>query len=114
MQVFTSLILERKTVYGIKMFIILLDYKVSLEIVDKYLSEHREYLKSFYTNNNLLMSGAKSPRVGGVIVANFDCKDKVYSMIENDPFYKNNIADFEVIEFSPAMIHKDYQDFVKP
>lgn len=95
------------------MFIILLNYKVSLEIVDKHLVVHREYLKSYYETNNILMSGAQCPRTGGVIITNFGSREEVNNMIANDPFYKNNIADFEVIEFSPAMIHENYKNFIK-
>lgn len=86
------------------MIIIELTYKKPLEQVDKYLAEHRNYLTSLYQQNKLLASGPKNPRNGGIMIAltNIDAAEE---MVNNDPFYVNDIADYSYIEFDPVKYH---------
>lgn len=83
------------------MFIIQLTYKVPLPEVNKYLSAHREYLDYHYKQGVLLASGPLNPRTGGIIIA--ATKDKLFleEFIAKDPFYLAEIADYQIIEFTP-------------
>jgi uncharacterized protein YciI len=84
------------------MYIISLTYKVSLEEVDRYLEEHIEYLNRQYEMGNFLASGRKVPRTGGIILSNVPDKDKLSQILEEDPFKKNELAEYEIIEFIPV------------
>jgi uncharacterized protein YciI len=86
-----------------KNFLILIKYKVDMAIVEEHTPAHREYLKSQYAAGRLLMSGPFVPRIAGVIWAQAASRDDVQAMIDSDPFYKNGVADWEVIEFNPVM-----------
>jgi uncharacterized protein YciI len=84
------------------MFVVSITYKVDLSEVDKYISEHVEFLDKFYEQGNFLASGRKVPRIGGVILAKADNKEDLNAILAEDPFYKNNLAEYEITEFIPT------------
>lgn len=84
------------------MYIISLTYKVPLEEVDQHLDNHIEYLNRQYDLGNFQASGRKVPRTGGIILSKISDKNKLLEIIEDDPFKKNNIADYDLIEFMPT------------
>lgn len=85
------------------MFIISLNYKKPLSEVDAYLPAHVEYLKSQYSTGHVLLSGRKNPRTGGIILSSVKAREALETIIKQDPFYRHQIADYEIIEFSPTM-----------
>ena len=85
-----------------KKFILLVKYKKPLEEVDKYLKDHILFLDKYYASNNFLVSGRRNPRTGGVIICQFNSIDEVNNIIKEDPFFIQNIADYEVVEFEPT------------
>lgn len=84
------------------MFIINLTYKTELEKVDQFLNEHIEFLNEQYALGNFLASGRKIPRTGGIILSNVGNGLELKKIIEKDPFKKNELADYEIIEFVPS------------
>lgn len=84
------------------MYIISLTYKVPLEEVDQHLDSHIEYLIKQYDLGNFQASGRKVPRTGGIILSKVSDKNKLLEIIEEDPFKKNNIADYNLTEFVPT------------
>lgn len=84
------------------MYILNLTYKKSLEEVNKNLSAHNEYLQTYYTKGNFICSGRKEPRSGGIILAKFTSLNEAQETIKNDPFLKNDIADYQITEFIPT------------
>lgn len=93
------------------MVIIELIYKQPLEIVDKYVKEHREFLQKNYDAGHLVVSGPKNPRVGGIIVAKGD-KETVEAFMKQDPFYVNNIADYNFTEFQSVLYCKELDAYL--
>jgi len=94
------------------MFIISLHYKVSMDEVEKHLPSHVEYLKEQYSLNNFIASGRKVPRTGGVILSNIKDREQLETVVNKDPFKRNNVADYEITEFIPSMTSKEL-DFLK-
>lgn len=95
------------------MFVILITYKKSLDMVDKYLAEHVDFLEACYQQNYFIVSGRKNPRTGGVIVSQLTDRGQLDAIISKDPFYVHDIADYEVIEFIPGKWHSDFSVFLK-
>lgn len=91
------------------MFIISLTYKCPLEEVDKYLDAHITYLNQAYDNGHFIASGRKVPRTGGVILSKVKTKKELETILEKDPFYKNKIAEYEIIEFIPTMVANGFE-----
>ncbi|ADR34460.1 YCII-related protein [Sulfuricurvum kujiense DSM 16994] len=85
------------------MFIISLNYIKSLEEVDSLLEDHVEYLKEQYRLGNFLASGRKVPRDGGIILARAVSREEIETIITLDPFYRHQIASYEITEFNPTM-----------
>lgn len=85
------------------MFIAILTYMKPLEEVDRFLQAHRDYLARHYAAGNLITSGPRTPRVGGVIMIKSDSRADVDSIIAQDPFSIHGIADYQIVEFTPTM-----------
>lgn len=89
------------------MFIAILTYKKPLSEVDKYLAAHREYLARHYATGDFIASGPQTPRIGGVIMMKAESRTDVDVIISQDPFYINNIADYQLVEFTPTMFKNE-------
>jgi uncharacterized protein YciI len=94
------------------MFIVSLTYKKDLLEVDKFIEAHVKFLKEKYAKNIFLASGRKIPRTGGVILARAKSKEELLSELKGDPFYINEVADYDIIEFVPSMTCKELE-FIK-
>ena len=92
------------------MFIASLTYKVALDEVDKHLNDHVAYLKKQYADGNFIASGRKVPRTGGIILSNLETEDELRSILQEDPFYKMQIADYEITEFIPSMVGAGFEN----
>ncbi|MCT4508506.1 MAG: YciI family protein [Tepidibacter sp.] len=91
------------------MFIVSLTYVKEIDIVESYLEEHVDYLKEQYTKGFFMASGRKVPRTGGVIVSNLKDKEELMNILKKDPFYKNQVAEYDIIEFVPSMTSKELE-----
>ena len=85
------------------MFIANLKYKKSIEEVNKVLEAHLEYLDKYFEKEKFICTGKKSfPELGGVILFNSNNLEKAKKILHEDPFYTEEIADYEIIEFQPV------------
>jgi uncharacterized protein YciI len=89
------------------MYIIELTYLKPLTEADKYLEEHKAYLNKYYGLKKFLLSGRKDPRTGGIIFTNAKSGEEIRDIISEDPFHKNGVAEYNIIEFFPSMAHED-------
>ncbi|AXX92278.1 GTP cyclohydrolase [Malaciobacter molluscorum LMG 25693] len=91
------------------MFIINLTYIEPLDIVDSYLELHVKYLEEQYSKNNFIASGRKVPRNGGVILSLISSRKQLDEIISQDPFFKEKIAKYDIIEFIPSMTSTEFE-----
>ncbi|MGZ2371580.1 YciI family protein [Ancylomarina sp. YFZ004] len=89
------------------MFIVHINYIVSLDIVEQYLTAHMNYLKRQYAQGNFIASGRRVPRLGAVILSNMESREALDQVLEQDPFKKGNLADYVVTEFVPTLTCKE-------
>ena len=89
------------------MFIISLSYIKEIEVVESHLKGHVDYLKEQYAKGIFIASGRKVPRTGGVILSNVKDKEELMDILKEDPFYKNEVAKYDIIEFVPSMTSKE-------
>ena len=59
----------------------------------------------------LLLSGPRHPRIGGIMLSPLKARKQIEKLIENDPFYQQQIADYEIIEFTPVKYDAVLADF---
>ncbi len=88
------------------MFIFKLTYKKPLAEVDKYLQAHRDYLDQYYKLGKFVASGPRQPRVGGVILCNTNDLEEATRIYQSDPFFINDIADYELTHFHATKHNK--------
>ncbi|NDV56795.1 YciI family protein [Bacteroides sp. 519] len=94
------------------MFIIILTYQKEITEVEKHLEAHREYLDSNYKSGNFIASGRQEPRVGGIILCRADNKQDVQLLIQSDPFYINEVAKYDIIQFEPTKYVSGFEKFL--
>lgn len=85
------------------MFIVSLSYVRPLAEIEKFLPAHREFLERYYASGNFLMSGRKEPRTGGIILATAKTREEIENIILEDPFKREHVAEYEIVEFLPSM-----------
>ena len=96
------------------MFIINLTYIKPIDEIEHYLPAHIEFLKHHYALNHFLASGRKNPRTGGIIIAAVESKSDLDEILSHDPFYIHQLADYQIIDFTPSMTAPcltDYKEF---
>ncbi len=96
------------------MFVVLLNYIKPMSEVDHFVEEHREFLKRYYASGKFLLSGRKEPRTGGVILAVAETRAEIESIVQNDPFHREKIANYEIVEFLPSMSAEHLADLITP
>jgi len=92
------------------MFIISLSYTCDLDVIDNYLQEHVTYLKEQYSKGYFIASGRKVPRTGGIILSRLTSLKKLKDVLEKDPFMINNLATYDIQEFIPTMVNKEFEN----
>lgn len=95
------------------MLLIMITYKKPIEVIDKYLTAHREFLEGGYKNNYFIVSGPKNPRTGGVIISQLKDRALLEQIMKKDPFMINDLAQYEIIEFTPVKYHRNFSEFVE-
>jgi uncharacterized protein YciI len=93
------------------MFVILLHYVQPLTEIEAYLHEHRSFLDKHYAAGHFLASGAQVPRIGGVILARNLSREALDAVLAEDPFYRERLAEYQVIEFNPTKYAKGAEAF---
>jgi len=81
------------------MFIVLLEYVRPLEELDRHVAAHRAHLAELFAARKLVMSGPQVPRNGGVIIARLETRGEVETMMQADPFIREGVATYRIIEF---------------
>lgn len=95
------------------MFVIELVYKADLAEIDARMSAHVAFLNKYYAAGNFLVSGRKIPRDGGIILAVGRSRAEIEAIIAEDPFYKEGLADFRIMEFRASQRASDIQKRVE-
>ena len=95
------------------MFVISLRYIKPIAEVDRVRPAHMIFLKKYYAAGNFVLSGRKSPVTGGIIIAQAVSIDEIQQIIQEDPFYTEQIAEFEIIEFSPNLAKEGLEQLVE-
>ncbi|WP_103071046.1 YciI family protein [Aquimarina sediminis] len=85
------------------MFIINFNFIKPIEEVNRFTEAHRNYILTQYKAEKFVLGGPKSPRNGGVIIANCDSEEEVHKILSKDPLIQKEIAEYSLIEFKPLL-----------
>lgn len=89
------------------MFVIELSYKVDLAVIDAHMKAHMAFLRKHYDAGTFVMSGRKVPRDGGVLLAVGTDRDQIESLVREDPFVAQGLADYRIIQFRASQLADD-------
>lgn len=89
------------------MYVLTLTYIVPLEDVDRVRDAHMAWIGEQYEVGRFLASGAKVPRDGGVILARQMDRDQLDEVIASDPFTREGVAAYEVVEFRATTVAEE-------
>jgi GrpB-like predicted nucleotidyltransferase (UPF0157 family)/uncharacterized protein YciI len=95
------------------MFLALLRYKVPPEEIEPYRKDHIAFLNAGYANNDLIVSGRMMTGKGGVILSPLTQRVDFEQLLRKDPFMVHDLADYEIIPFSPSRFHPDFASFIR-
>lgn len=84
------------------MFIFNLTFIKPLSVVERAMDAHNAYLDQHYADGTFICSGGKVPRTGGIILCTCNSKQEAMDIMKQDPFYKEDIARYELLEFAPT------------
>ena len=91
------------------MFFFNLTYEKPLEEIERLLPEHIRYLDHWYAKGKFLCSGRKVPRTGGVILCDCPSLEEAERIRDQDPFYREGAARYEIIQFLPTKMSGGFQ-----
>lgn len=94
------------------MFVVVLEYVRPLEEIDRLLTQHRDFLERHYAAGRFIASGRLHPRTGGVILARCADRGEMESVLAEDPFRREGVARYTVLEFEPGMYDPRFAPFV--
>ena len=87
------------------MFVVLLTYQRPLAEIDRRMRAHVAFLEEGYRAGLFVASGRQVPRTGGVILAVAPSRDGLAALMEQDPFVREGLARFEIVEFRTSLHH---------
>ena len=90
------------------MYVVSLSYRVPQDIVDFHNAGHIAWLQQAFDDGVFIAAGRKVPRTGGLLLSQAD-RTVLDACLEQDPFYTNGVADFEVMEFHAARVAPGYE-----
>src|ERR1044072_3689865 len=96
------------------MFVIELIYKAALNEIDAHMAAHMRFLRTYYAAGNFLVSGRKIPRDGGIILAVGESRAQIETIMQEDRFGANGLAEARVIEFRASQQADDIQARIGP
>ena len=96
------------------MFVILLKYTRPLDEIDALMREHVAFLEDCYRAGVFLASGRQVPRKGGVILAVAPDRKDLETVLEHDPFVREGVATYEIVEFRTSLHHPALKRFADP
>ncbi|PTN09386.1 YciI family protein [Mangrovibacterium marinum] len=86
------------------LFLITIEYKVELAQVEPYFEPHIAFVKRYVEAGNFLLTGKKIPRTGGLILAQVESREKLITLLNEDPFMELDLADFEITEIQLSQV----------
>lgn len=90
-------------------FIIQITYTKPIEAIEALMEPHVAFLDRFFEAGTFICSGPQSPRVGGIIICQAENKPEVATIVTEDPFYVNEVATYEITEFTPTKYSEDFK-----
>ena len=71
-----------------------------------FFSGSQSHLASYVKAGTFILTGGLTARPAGVVLANVNSEEELHAMLAEDPFVREQVAEYEVIEFKPSRYHE--------
>ncbi|MBY0271839.1 MAG: GrpB family protein [Alphaproteobacteria bacterium] len=95
------------------MYLAILRYKVPEGEIERYRSDHIDFLKKGYERGDFIVSGKMFNGKGGVILSPLTRRGNFEQLLKEDPFKIHDLATYEIIGFDPSRFHPDFTPFIR-
>lgn len=85
-------------------FVIKLTYVKPVDEVDRFLSDHKAWVKKGFDEGVFLLSGGLRPRTGGLLLALGNDRGAIETRVSQDPFIVNSVASACIMEVMPSSL----------
>jgi uncharacterized protein YciI len=84
-------------------FVVTITFLSPFESFGEAVGRHGAFLTEGYDAGLLLVSGPRTSKTGGIVVARAESEAALRTYMDRDPFKLEGLADYEIAEFSPTM-----------
>ncbi|HXF91041.1 MAG TPA: YciI family protein [Candidatus Nitrosotenuis sp.] len=95
-----------------KFFVVILRYLVDVDTILKNREDHIIFLQKYYDRGIFIVSGPQCPRTGGIILAKTESRDRLMTILTEDPFVYRKLVEVQIYEFIPNHYHSDFTPFI--
>lgn len=95
-----------------KHFAVFIKYLESLDKIKSVQEVHRNLLQSGVEKGIILVSGPIEPRTGGIVIMRSQSMEDVKKFFNEDPYLKNNYAEYTFFEFKPGKHQPFLSDWI--
>ena len=71
-------------------------YLATPAALDAVMPDHQTFLDTCYRQGAFILSGPKSPRDGGIILAHTASREELVTILERDPFRTHGLIEYEI------------------
>ena len=86
----------------------------SLQDIQPVFPAHLEFIDAHIKTGKFILSGGLTGKPAGVVLANISNEDELKALIAEDPFVREQVAGYEVIEFKPSRYHESLASLLAP
>jgi len=88
------------------MYILFINPSKSPQALTPVFPAHSEFLERYCRAGKFILTGGLTARPAGVVLANVNSEEELHAMLAGDPFVREQVAEYEVIEFKPSRYHE--------
>ncbi len=96
------------------MYILFINPTKSPEELAPVFPAHSEFLNSYVKAGKFILTGGLTARPAGVVLANVNSEEELKALLAEDPFVREQVAEYEVIEFKPSRYHESFASLIAP
>jgi uncharacterized protein YciI len=96
------------------MYILFINFTKSLQDIQPVFPAHLEFIDAHIKTGKFILSGGLTGRPAGVVLANINNGDDLKALLAEDPFILEQVADYEIIEFTPSRYHESLASLIAP
>ena len=96
------------------MYILFINFTKSLQDIQPVFPAHLEFIDAHIKTGKFILSGGLTGKPAGVVLANINNGDELKALLAEDPFVLEQVAEYEVIEFTPSRYHESLASLVAP